>query len=95
MKGAVIERIKRINSWVASNRITVLEIQTWVAEILNSPIQEEARNPTIKRSDEGAGQKMELAGTRPKHARAPPGATSPVKLRQNPLTRRFSQTYET
>ncbi len=35
-----------------------------------------------KRSDEGAGQKMELAGTRPTHARAPPGAQSPVKLRQ-------------
>ncbi len=26
--------------------------------------------------------KMELAGTRPTHARAPPGAPSPVKLRQ-------------
>ncbi len=35
-----------------------------------------------KRSDEGAGQKMELAGTRPTHARAAPGAPSPVKLRQ-------------
>ncbi len=35
-----------------------------------------------KRSDEGAGQKMELTGTRPTHARAPPGAPSPVKLRQ-------------
>ncbi len=33
-------------------------------------------------SDEGAGRKMELAGTRPTHARAPPGAPSPVKLRQ-------------
>ncbi len=43
---------------------------------------EEARNPTIKRSDQGAGQKMELAGTRPTHARAPPGAPSPVKLCQ-------------
>ncbi len=32
-----------------------------------------------KRSDEGAGQKIELAGTRPTHAKAPP---SPVKLRQ-------------
>ncbi len=31
---------------------------------------------------EGAGQKMGLAGTRPTHARAPPGAPSPVKLRQ-------------
>ncbi len=27
-------------------------------------------------------KKMELAGTRPTHARAPPGAPSPVKLRQ-------------
>ncbi len=35
-----------------------------------------------KRSDEGAGQKMELAGTRPTHARAPPGAPSPVTLRE-------------
>ncbi len=35
-----------------------------------------------KRSDEDAGQKMELAGTRPTHARAPAGAPSPVKLRQ-------------
>ncbi len=31
----------------------------------NGQNQEEARNPTSKRSDEGAGQKMELAGTRP------------------------------
>ncbi len=35
-----------------------------------------------KRSDEGPGQKMELTGTCPKRARAPPGAPSPVKLRQ-------------
>ncbi len=28
------------------------------------------------------GDKMELAGTRPTHAIAPPGAPSPVKLRQ-------------
>ncbi len=46
------------------------------------------RNPTIqpkayyKRSDEGAGQKMELAGTRPTHARARAGAPSPFKMRQ-------------
>ncbi len=33
-------------------------------------------------SKTNAGQKMELAGTRPTHARAPPGAPSPVKLRQ-------------
>ncbi len=35
-----------------------------------------------KRSDERAGQKMELAGTRPTHARAPVGALSLVKRRQ-------------
>ncbi len=35
-----------------------------------------------KRNDEGAGQKMELAGTRPTHARALPGAPSPVELCQ-------------
>ncbi len=53
-----------------------------LATITGRTIQEEARNPTVKRNDEGAGQKMELAGTRPTHARAPPGAPSPVKLRQ-------------
>ncbi len=35
-----------------------------------------------KRSDEGAGQKMELAETRLTYARALAGAPSPVKLRQ-------------
>ncbi len=45
-------------------------------------------------SDEGAGQKMELAGTRATHARAPPGALSHVKLTSDLLTRRFSQTYQ-
>ncbi len=35
-----------------------------------------------KRSDEGAGQNMELAGTRPTHAKEPPSAPSPVKLCQ-------------
>ncbi len=35
-----------------------------------------------KRSDEGAEQKMELAGTRPMHSRSPPDPLSPVKLRQ-------------
>ncbi len=35
-----------------------------------------------KRSDEGAGQKTELAGARSIHARAPPGAPASVKQRQ-------------
>ncbi len=53
-----------------------------LATISGRTILEEARNPTISVVIKGAGQKMELVGTRSKHARSPPSALSPVKLRQ-------------
>ncbi len=37
---------------------------------------------TLEEAQNCAGQKMELAGTLPTHAKAPPGAQRPVQLRQ-------------
>ncbi len=53
-----------------------------LATITGRTIQEEDRNPTINVVTKAAGQKMELAGTRPTHARAPPGTPSPGNLCQ-------------
>ncbi len=50
--------------------------------ITGRTIREETRNPTIKVVDEGAGQKMELAGTRPTHDRSTAWCAKSVKLRQ-------------
>ncbi len=52
-----------------------------LSTITGRTIQEEARNPN-ENVVMSAGQKMELVGTRPTHARAQPGTQSPVKLCQ-------------
>ncbi len=78
------EKVKRKLNGAASKML---------ATITGRTIDEEARNPTNKRSDEGPGQKMELAGARPTHARAPPGAPSLLNC-VGPTHETLSQTYQ-
>ncbi len=64
------EKVKRKLNSAASKML---------ATITGRTIQEEARNPTINVVMKARDRRWKLAGTRPTHARAPPGAPSPVK----------------
>ncbi len=67
------EKVKRKLNGAASKML---------AAITGRTIQEEARNPTINAVMKARDRIWELTETRSTHARAPPGAPIPDKLRQ-------------
>ncbi len=77
-------KVKRKRNGAASNML---------APIMRRTIQEK-HGPFYRRWCEGAGQRMELSGTRSTLARALNGTPGPVQL-LNLLTRRSLQTYQT